>query len=41
MHERCSDLELHTVSRAGHWVQQEYPEEVNGLLTDWLVRRFG
>lgn len=41
MPERCSDLELHTVSRAGHWVQQEYPEEVNGLVTDWLVRRFG
>jgi pimeloyl-ACP methyl ester carboxylesterase len=41
MPDRCSDLEMHTISRAGHWVQQEYPEEVNGLLTDWLVRRFG
>lgn len=36
----CSDLEMHTVSRAGHWVQQEAPDEVNGLLVDWLTRRF-
>jgi pimeloyl-ACP methyl ester carboxylesterase len=36
----CSDLEMHTVSRAGHWVQQECPDEVNGLLVDWLLRRF-
>lgn len=41
MPQRCSDLEMHTISRAGHWVQQEYPEELNGLMTDWLVRRFG
>jgi len=37
----CSDLETHMVAKAGHWVQQEYPEEVNALLTDWLTRRFG
>ncbi len=36
----CSDLEMHTIERAGHWVQQEFPEQVNSLLTDWLVRRF-
>jgi pimeloyl-ACP methyl ester carboxylesterase len=36
----CSDLEMHTIARAGHWVQQEYPEEVNDLLIDWLTRRF-
>lgn len=36
----CSDLETHTIERAGHWVQQESPEQVNALLTDWLVRRF-
>lgn len=40
MGERCSDLEMHTIAKAGHWVQQEYPEEVNDLLIDWLSRRF-
>lgn len=37
----CSDLEMHTVPTAGHWVQQERPDEVNEILVDWLVRRFG
>ncbi len=41
MPDLCADLELHTVAKAGHWVQQESPEEVNDLLVDWLVRRFG
>ncbi len=41
MGERCTDLEMHTVSRAGHWVQNECPEEVNDLIVDWLTRRFG
>lgn len=40
MGERCSDLEMHTIARAGHWVQQECPEEVDDLLVDWLTRRF-
>ncbi len=35
------DLEIHQIARAGHWVQQECPDEVNGVLVDWLVRRFG
>jgi pimeloyl-ACP methyl ester carboxylesterase len=37
----CSDLEMHNVERAGHWIQQEYPDAVNKLITDWLTRRFG
>jgi pimeloyl-ACP methyl ester carboxylesterase len=37
----CSDLEMETIARTGHWVQQESPEEVNALLVDWLGRRFG
>jgi pimeloyl-ACP methyl ester carboxylesterase len=41
MGERCSDLEMEVVAKAGHWVQQEDPEEVNVLLVDWLTRRFG
>jgi pimeloyl-ACP methyl ester carboxylesterase len=35
------DLELHQIERAGHWVQQECPDEVNDVLVNWLVRRFG
>lgn len=37
----CSDLEMHTIPRAGHWVQQEFPEQLNTLLVDWLTARFG
>jgi len=36
----CSDLEMHTIPKAGHWVQQECPDQVNALLVDWLQRRF-
>jgi pimeloyl-ACP methyl ester carboxylesterase len=34
------DLELHMIPKAGHWVQQEAPELVNGRILDWLNRRF-
>ena len=37
----CTDLEMHTIERAGHWVQQECPDQLNALLVDWLTRRFG
>lgn len=37
----CTDLEMHTIPKAGHWVQQECPEQVNDLLVGWLRRRFG
>lgn len=37
----CSDLETKMIARAGHWVQQEYPNELNAVLVDWLRRRFG
>lgn len=40
MGNRCSDLEMHTIPKAGHWVQDESPEELNDLLIDWLTRRF-
>lgn len=40
MPERCSDLEMHTIAGAGHWVQQEKGAELNARLVDWLRRRF-
>lgn len=27
----------HILEGCGHWIQQERPEEINGLLTDWLA----
>lgn len=36
----CSDLEMHQVAKAGHWIQQEKPDELNAILTSWLTRRF-
>lgn len=36
----CSDLEMAQVAKAGHWIQQEYPQELNAILVDWLTRRF-
>jgi len=40
MPERCSDLEMHLIEDAGHWVQQEQPGALNKHLLDWLARRF-
>ena len=40
MPDRCSDLEMHIIERAGHFVQLEKPEAVSALLVDWLTRRF-
>lgn len=37
----CSDLELHLVEKAGHWIQQEAPEFVNEHLVRWLTRVAG
>jgi pimeloyl-ACP methyl ester carboxylesterase len=41
MHDRVTDLRIELVEGAGHWVQQERPDEVNRALialledTDW------
>ncbi len=40
MPDLCSDLEMAQVAKAGHWIQQEYPDELNAILVDWLTRRF-
>ncbi len=37
----CPDLEMKNIERCGHWTQQEKPDELNRILSDWLVRRFG
>lgn len=34
--EYVSDLELHTIADASHWVQQDAPDEVNALMKAWL-----
>ena len=36
----CSDLEMHMIKGAGHWVQQERPDETSAHIVDWLTRRF-
>lgn len=36
----CSDLEMQQVAKAGHWIQQEKPDELNAHLCKWLARRF-
>ena len=40
MPERCSNLEMHLIKNAGHWVQQEQPEVFNAHLLGWLQRHF-
>jgi len=40
MPDRCSDLEMHIIEKAGHFVQLEKPEAVSTLMVDWLTRRF-
>jgi len=37
----CSDLVMHNIAKAGHWVQQEFPNEVNEKIVGWLKHRFG
>ncbi len=41
MEQYVPDLEKHLIKDCGHWTQQEYPEETNHLIVDWLKRRFG
>lgn len=40
MPERCSNLDMHLIKNAGHWVQQEQPEVFNAHLVEWLRRNF-
>lgn len=36
MKRHVTDLEVHVLEDCGHWTQQEKPDEVNGLVIDWL-----
>jgi pimeloyl-ACP methyl ester carboxylesterase len=38
MQKLCKDLTLEVI-KSGHWMAQEQPVEVNGLLTKWLATR--
>jgi pimeloyl-ACP methyl ester carboxylesterase len=38
MQKLCDDLTLDVI-RSGHWMAQEKPVEVNGILTQWLATR--
>ena len=35
------DLETHIIDDCGHWTQNEQPDALARLMTDWLTRRFG
>jgi pimeloyl-ACP methyl ester carboxylesterase len=40
MPDRCSNLEMHLIEHAGHWVQREQAAAVNAHLCTWLARHF-
>ena len=40
MPERCSNLTMHLIENAAHWVQQEQAEVFNGHLISWLQQYF-
>jgi pimeloyl-ACP methyl ester carboxylesterase len=40
MPERCSNLQMHLIENAGHWVQQEQSDIFNGHLISWLECHF-
>lgn len=40
MPERCSNLEIHLIEKAGHWMQREQTAVFNGHLVKWLNKNF-
>ncbi len=36
-----ADLETHIIADCGHWTQAEKPDELNQIMKDWLLKRFG
>ena len=41
MEKLVPDLEKYLVTGAGHWTQQEKPDEVSRVMIDWYQKRFG
>lgn len=41
MEEFVPNLEKYLVRGAGHWTQQEKPDEVTAVIADWMERTFG
>jgi len=39
MEDFITNVEKYTVLDSGHWTQQEKPEEVNGVIVEWLNRK--
>eukprot|EP00753_Platysulcus_tardus_P017827 PLAT6563.1.p1 GENE.PLAT6563.1~~PLAT6563.1.p1 ORF type:complete len:345 (+),score=151.80 PLAT6563.1:187-1221(+) len=37
--QRVKDLQYTRIAKAGHWVQQDRPDEVNSVLRDWLASK--
>jgi pimeloyl-ACP methyl ester carboxylesterase len=35
------NLETHIIEDCGHWTQNEQPDALGRLMTDWMLRRFG
>lgn len=40
MPDRCSNLDMHLIKNAAHWVQQEQADIVNSHLVTWLKQHF-
>ena len=40
MRDLVPDLETVMIPGCGHWTQQERPDELSGIMIDWLTRRF-
>ena len=40
MPKRCSQLEMHLIDKAGHWIKQEHANLFKRYLIDWLDRTY-
>ena len=40
MRPHVANLEIEMIANCGHWTQQEYPDDVNSIMLDWLARHY-